>query len=111
MSDPEAVLIVLVTAPDQSTAEKIANALVERNLAACVNILPGMRSIYRWEGKIHDEGEVLMLIKTRREIFDPALISYIQELHPYQTPEIIALPILMGEPTYLDWILAETRDA
>ena len=101
-------IVVLVNAPDQETAEGIATALVEKRIAACVNILPGLRSIYRWEEEIHDEGEVLMIIKTREKLFDPELITSVRELHPYQTPEIIALPIKMGEESYLDWIAAET---
>jgi periplasmic divalent cation tolerance protein len=108
MSNADSVQFALVTAPDQKTAEAIAYALVERKIAACVNILPGLRSIYRWEEEVHDEGEVLMIIKTRKDLFDPELITCVQELHPYQVSEIIALPVIAGEKTYLDWILAET---
>ena len=79
MSNTESAVIGLVTVPDQKTGEEIANALVEKRLAACVNILPEMKSIYRWEGKIHNEGEVLMVIKTRGGLFDPDLISCARE--------------------------------
>jgi periplasmic divalent cation tolerance protein len=108
MSVIDLPLIVMATAPDQETARVIATALVEKRIAACVNILPGLRSIYRWEGEIQDNGEVMMVIKTKEDRFDPDLVTCIKELHPFQVPEIIALPIKMGEKAYLDWIISET---
>jgi periplasmic divalent cation tolerance protein len=108
MPDIDQPLVVFVTAPDQEVAGVIATTLVEKRIAACVNILPEMRSIYRWEDEIHDDREVLMIIKTREDLFDPDLTTCIKQLHPYQVPEIIAVPIKMGEKTYLDWIISET---
>ena len=110
MSILDQPLIVLVTAPDQETAGVIATALVEKRIAACVNILPGIRSIYRWEEGIHDDSEVMMIVKTREGVFDPELIACVKELHPYQVPEVIALPIKLGDRKYLDWIIGETAE-
>jgi periplasmic divalent cation tolerance protein len=107
-SDPAApqpadFVVVLMTAPDADVAGRIANTLVDERLVACVNILPGLRSIYRWESKLCDETEVLCLMKTRLNLF-PALRDRIATLHPYQVPEIIALPIAAGNAPYLDWV-------
>lgn len=102
-------LVVLITTPTMEVAEKIATHLVEKQLAACVNILPPIRSIYRWQGKIEREEEILMICKTRRDLFDPGFTSAVKTLHPYTVPEIIALPIALGSTAYLDWIQAETR--
>ena len=96
-------VVVLVTAPDEAVAAEIARALVEERLAACVNILSGMRSIYRWQGNVEDEREALMLIKTHRERF-AELQSRVKALHPYSVPEVIALPIVAGSPDYLAWL-------
>jgi len=102
--------IVLVTCkvPDAACAETIAHALVERRLAACVNILAPCRSIYRWKGIIEATSEVPLLIKTTASRFD-ALSLALRELHPYEVPEIIALPVSAGLPAYLDWVCQETR--
>lgn len=102
-------LIVYTTTPDRASGEAIAAALVERKLAACVNLTP-VYSIYRWEGQVNREEETLLIIKTRAELFEKQLVPAIQELHPYQVPEIIALPVLMGAPGYLKWIDAETEN-
>jgi len=96
-------IVVLVTAPDEERAAKMAETLVEERFAACINIVRDIRSIYSWEGKIEDEREVLMVIKTKKGLFEP-LKKRIQEMHPYSVPEIIALPILMGSPDYLRWL-------
>jgi len=96
-------IVVLVTAPDEDGAAKMAETLVEERFAACINIVRDIRSIYSWEGKIEDEREVLMVIKTKKELFEP-LKKRIQEMHPYSVPEIIALPILVGSPDYLRWL-------
>ena len=101
-------IIVMITAPNQESAKEIASALVEQKLAACVNIITPVHSIYRWEGHINDEPEVLLLVKTRAEIFEAKVVPAVIEVHPYDVPEIIALPILMGSSRYLDWIAAET---
>jgi len=89
-----------------ATAERIAETVVGERLAACVNIVPGLTSIYRWEGQIQRDAELLLLIKTRQEVY-PLLEARIRELHPYQIPEIIALPIQIGSAAYLDWIAVQ----
>jgi len=95
--------IVLTTCPDTACAERIARALVEEGLAACVNILPPMRSIYRWKGKIEDATEQLLVIKSAVARF-PAIRDRLRTLHPYELPEIIAVPIADGLPEYLAWL-------
>ncbi len=95
--------IVLCTCPDKETAKKLACLLVEKKLAACVNILPGITSIYEWQGKIESTQEHLLLIKSSRDYYrliESAIFSH----HPYEIPEIIAVPIERGLPDYLDWI-------
>lgn len=98
-----AALVVLSTFPDADTAVRVARTLVEQQLAACVNVVPTVRSIYRWEGKVCDEGETLAVIKTTAERY-AALAAKIAELHPYQVPEVIALPLAGGHPPYLAWL-------
>jgi len=100
-------LLALSTCPDSETAVRIAHALVEERLAACVNRLSGIQSTYRWRGEIQDESEVLLLIKTTRGRFD-ALRARLVELHPYEVPELIALDIVDGSPAYLEWLSAES---
>lgn len=100
--------VVLVTVPDRECGRRLAEALVAERLAACVSQLPGLRSRYRWQGAIEDEPEELLLIKTRRSRF-PDLARRVRELHPYQVPEILALPVLDGWQPYLEWLAAETR--
>ncbi|MDS4027549.1 MAG: divalent-cation tolerance protein CutA [Candidatus Contendobacter sp.] len=100
-------LIILCTCPDQAIAERIAEAVVGERLAACVNIVPGLTSIYRWEGRIQHDAEWLLLIKTRQAVYS-RLEARIRALHPYQVPEIIALPIQTGSAAYLDWIADNT---
>jgi periplasmic divalent cation tolerance protein len=102
------ILLVLTNLPDPESAEALAATLVENRLAACVNILPGCRSIYRWQGQVEHAEEIPLLIKTRAACY-PALEAAIRAKHPYQTPEIIALPISQGLPDYLAWVLAETQ--
>ncbi|MBI5143353.1 MAG: divalent-cation tolerance protein CutA [Nitrospirae bacterium] len=99
--------VVLATAPSAEQAEKIARAVVESRLAACVNIVPGIRSIYRWKGEVCDDTEILLIIKTQAALFEQ-LSSVIGENHPYETPEIISLPISAGWKPYLAWLDAET---
>lgn len=99
-------IIVLVTAGDVREARKIAKSLVELRLAACVNIVPGMRSLYRWNGKIVDDREVLLLIKTTRKRFG-RVSSAVLANHSYSTPEVVALPIVDGSPHYLAWLDTE----
>lgn len=96
-------VVVLVTCSSAEEAGKIATAIVEQRLAACANIVSGIRSIYRWEGKVQDDQETLVIIKTTRERF-AAVRDAIQKLHSYSVPEIIALPIVEGSEKYLNWI-------
>lgn len=110
MSDSDQQVLVLVTAPDHPTGDQIAQVLLDQRLAACVSLLPGLVSHYRWEGRIQQDQEVLLLIKTRAELLAEQLIPRIRELHPYQVPEIISLPITGGYPAYLAWILQETGE-
>lgn len=108
MEGKETLLLVLTTAPDLKTARDLAKALVTRKIAACVNISPGLVSVYSWEEALQEDEEVLLLIKTRGGLLESQLIPLIHELHPYDLPEIIALPILAGEKNYLDWVLKGT---
>lgn|SRR5262245_51783134 len=101
MADP--VYVVLVTAPDAEVGARIGRALVEEGLAACVNLLPGVRSIYRFEGALHDDAEVLLILKTRAALA-AALAARVRALHPYELPEVIALPVAAGSEPYLDWV-------
>lgn len=96
-------IVVYITAPGEEDAAKIARSLVEGKLVACVNIVRGLRSIYTWQGKIEDETEVLMICKTRKELFDP-LQARVKALHSYTVPEIIALPVVAGSADYLAWL-------
>lgn len=100
---PDGNLVVLITAPSADKAAAIARILVEERLAACVNLVPLVRSIYRWEGKVLEEAEALMVVKTRRERFE-ALRERVLALHEYSCPEIVALPIERGHEAYLRWI-------
>ncbi len=100
-------IVVLTSAPDRAVARKIADMLVERRLAACVNILAECTSVYRWKGVVESAGEVPLLIKTRADIYDDVEAA-IRELHPYELPEIIALPVAQGSADYLDWVNAQT---
>jgi periplasmic divalent cation tolerance protein len=100
-------VVVFVTCGSEEEASTIAHALVEERLAACVNIVSPIRSIYRWEGKIWDEREWLLIIKTQ-EIRFQELEKRVKSLHPYQVPEIISLPIQAGSSSYLDWLEENT---
>jgi periplasmic divalent cation tolerance protein len=96
-------LVVYCTCPDTTVAEQIAAALVTERLAACVNLLSGIRSVYRWEGELCWDSEVLLIIKTGRTVYAD-LEARLRALHPYQVPEIIALPIQHGSAAYLAWL-------
>jgi periplasmic divalent cation tolerance protein len=102
----ETALVVLTTLGDADAAARLGRALVDERLAACVNIVGPLRSIYRWQGEIADEAEVLCLIKTTPQAW-PRLRARIVELHPYQVPEIIALPPFDLHAPYLDWLRAQ----
>lgn len=101
-------LIVLCTFPSETKARQIGAALVEKQVAACVNIVPGVTSIYRWEGKVHEDAEVLAVIKTKREAYD-RLEAAILDLHPYDVPEVIAVPVEKGSEKYLEWVIGQVR--
>lgn len=101
-------IVALITAPSEEVGREIAGALLEKKLAACVNILPGLRSLYKWKGETCDDAEVLLIAKTRAEIFQEGFVPAVRAVHPYEVPEIIALPITMGLQSYLDWIGEET---
>jgi len=105
MSD---TLVVLTNMPDNDTARDLAGRLLEHRLAACINILAPCTSVFRWEDTLEDDSEVPMLIKTTTERY-AALESLILEHHPYELPEIIAIPVAMGLPGYLSWVAAETH--
>ncbi len=102
------VVAVLVTVPEAGKAADLARALVEERLAACGNVVPGIRSIYRWEGRVQDEGEALLVLKTARRRF-PELLARVRALHPYEVPEILAIPVEEGNRAYLDWVDESTR--
>lgn len=106
MTFAEEALLVISNLPDRAAAESLAHALVERRLAACVNILPPCLSVYRWQGAVEQADEVPLLIKTTRARY-AELEAALSELHPYSVPEIIALPLAAGLPAYLDWVGAE----
>ena len=101
-------VVVLSAVASAEDAERIAEALVERGLAACVNVLPGVRSFYRWKGALQRDEERLLVIKTRAERFE-ALREALVALHPYELPEVVALPIAAGHAPYLEWIGSGTR--
>lgn len=103
MKDAGGFRVALVTAGSEDEAAKIARALVDERLAACVNIVPGVRSIYRWRGVVEDEGEFLMVIKTAAASLE-ALEARVRELHSYDVPEVLALPIDKGSGPYLEWL-------
>ncbi|HLM98300.1 MAG TPA: divalent-cation tolerance protein CutA [Bryobacteraceae bacterium] len=99
-------IVVFSTASSAEEAEKIARGLVNERLAACVNLVPAIRSIYRWQGKIEDSQEVLLIIKSSRERFD-ALRTLLEKLHSYEVPEVIAMPVVDGARNYLNWMDGE----
>lgn len=103
------ILVCLCTCPDAETADRIAAALVDERLAACVNVLPGLRSVYRWHGKVESAAETLLLIKTAQDRLK-RVSARIAELHPYELPEVIAVEAAGGSAAYLDWIAAQTRE-
>jgi periplasmic divalent cation tolerance protein len=101
-------VVVLMTAGSQEEAERIANALVKEMLAACVNVLPGVTSVYRWEGEVQRDREWLLVAKTTRQVLDD-LVQRVQALHSYDLPEVVALPIEGGNQAYLRWIDGEVH--
>ena len=105
----DSVHLIYATAPSEEDAARIATTVVDEKLAACANIVPGIRSIYRWQGKVENETETLLFLKTDSKLVE-ALISRISELHAYEVPDIVALPIEQGHPAYLDWVIESTSE-
>jgi periplasmic divalent cation tolerance protein len=101
--------VVLVTVPNREVGLSIAEALVAERLAACANLVPGVFSIYRWQGQVEREAEELLVLKTRSSLVE-ALGARVRALHPYTVPEIVALPVAAGSEPYLQWLQAETLD-
>lgn len=105
---PRPTLLVFTNMPDEPSAEALALALLEARLAACVNLLPAVRSIYRWQGKVEQASEVLLLIKTTAARY-AALEAFVRARHPYELPEFVAVPATHGLTEYLAWVDLETR--
>lgn len=103
----EDFIIILVTTSSEEEGRKIAGILIEKKLAACVNLIKDIESIYRWKGKISDEKEILMMIKTRKKLYR-SVEEEVKKIHSYEIPEIIALPIISGSKDYLYWMDSET---
>jgi periplasmic divalent cation tolerance protein len=101
-------LLVITNLPDRVTAERIATTLVTEGVAACVNVQAECTSVYRWQGKIENANEIPLLIKTTRSAY-PRLEAMLRKMHPYELPEIIALPVTAGLPEYLNWVDKETQ--
>ncbi|WP_349920994.1 divalent-cation tolerance protein CutA [Aeromonas veronii] len=100
-------ILVLCTCPDEAAADLICDQLLSRRLAACINQLPGLTSVYRWQGQIERAREIQLIIKSSAALFEP-LRECILALHPYEVPEILALPVSLGHQPYLDWLAGET---
>lgn len=100
----EKYIVVLITAPSVEVGQQIASELLDKKLVACVNIVPEINSLYVWQGAVHNDPEVLLIAKTKAAIFEDKLIPAVQATHPYDVPEIIALPIVMGSSRYLAWM-------
>jgi periplasmic divalent cation tolerance protein len=104
------LLLVMTSLPDMEAAKALARRLIDVNLAACVQLQPGVQSIYRWDGRVCEEQEVALLVKTTAAQW-PAISAFIKQNHPYDVPEIIAQPIIHSDPDYARWVVAETRVA
>ena len=103
-------IVVLSTCGSEEEARKLAHGIVEASVAACVNIVPGIRSIYQWKGKVEDDSEWLLVIKSRRDML-PRLVALLEKMHSYDVPEVVALPIVDGADSYLGWIDRELGPA
>lgn len=103
-----ALVIVYITAPSMEIAQLLAQSLVEQRLAACVNLVGSIQSVYLWQGSLHQDEEVLMVVKTRRTHLD-TIADVLRTLHPYDLPELIAFPVVGGSPAYLDWVEQSTK--
>ncbi|KAG2435306.1 hypothetical protein HXX76_007381 [Chlamydomonas incerta] len=107
-SSPTGAIVVYVTVPNAEVGEALAAKLVEAKLAACVSILPGVTSVYFWDGKVNKDAELLLIIKSREELL-PELTAFVRANHPYDEPEVIGLPVLGGSPSYLKWLMDNTN--
>ena len=105
-SPPRPVGVVLVTVPDPETGRILARQMVEDRLAACGNVIPGLTSVYRWAGEVQEDPEALVIFKTTEDLL-PALMKRVTELHPYDVPEFLALPVTNGHIPYLQWVAGE----
>jgi periplasmic divalent cation tolerance protein len=103
------IVVLLVTAPDAAVAERLGRTLVEERLAACANLLPSVTSIYRWKGEVQTDTEVLLLLKTQRARLS-RLAERLAEVHPYEVPELLALPVRGGSERYCKWVVEETSE-
>jgi periplasmic divalent cation tolerance protein len=108
MKKPGGVVAVMMTVPDEETGARIGRAAVEAGLAACANVVPGLRSIYLWKGKVCDDPEALVIFKTRSRLL-PVLEKLVLGMHPYEVPEFLALDLESGHGPYIDWVKASTR--
>ena len=102
--------VIYITCPDHDAGELLASSLVEHRLVACVNVIDGVTSLFHWEGRVDRDPEVLLVIKTRTDLLD-VIERRVNEVHPYDVPEVIALPIIGGSKAYLDWIDESVADA
>ncbi len=102
-------ILVLITCPNKEVSEQVASALLDQKLAACVNTMTPVTSLYTWKGEINRDEEILLIVKSRADLFEGELIPAVKGIHPYDVPEIIALPIIMGSEDYLGWIKDVTR--
>ncbi|WCJ23925.1 Protein CutA chloroplastic [Euphorbia peplus] len=102
-------IVVYVTVPNRDAGKKLAQSIVKEKLAACVNIVPGVESVYEWQGEIQTDSEELLIIKTRQSLLE-ALTEHVKENHEYEVPEVISLPITGGSDPYLQWLKKSTRD-
>jgi len=103
------VSVCYITVPNAEEADKLAGKLVESKLAACVNVIPGVQSVYTWQGKVEKDNELLLMVKTRTDLTDKLSI-FVKEHHPYDVPEVICTGITAGLPEYLDWVKETTAD-
>jgi periplasmic divalent cation tolerance protein len=108
-ADPPAAVLIYATFPGLAAAERIGGELVKARLAACVNIVPGMRSIYRWQGAVHRDEEVVAIIKSRAALAS-RVVGWVRVAHPYTNPALVTLPVTGGSADFLGWIVAETGD-
>lgn len=104
----EQTILVLTNVPDEALARSMAQALVEQRLVACVNIMPAVASVYRWEGRVAHADEVMLIIKTTQSCY-AAVESAIVESHPYDVPEVVAVPVTAGLPGYMQWVATQTE--